>query len=189
MEARKNTPAPVRRIRHVSLPSAAESCRDLRPSIWECFKSHFSCSTTFPLCLQDTMRLSLRTLRTPIWDRRKVFHSSARVWGNVLRELEGRGFVAAVTRSVSSLHVIYIAYTLYTLSPKLAQQLEKKTCIYSGVDPSARSLHVGNLLPLLTLLHMKQAGHHVLALVSPVLSPQAIQLTGRADRRRDRIYR
>ncbi|KAI5451869.1 tyrosyl-tRNA synthetase [Naganishia albida] len=87
------------------------------------------------------------TLRTPIWDRRKLFHTSAATWGNVLRELEGRGFVAAVT------------------SPKLAHQLEKRTCIYSGVDPSARSLHVGNLLPLLTLLHMKQAGHHVLALI------------------------
>ena len=53
-------------------------------------------------------------------------------------------------------------------SPTLSKLLENPTCIYSGVDPSAKSLHVGNLLPLLTLLHMKEAGHHVLALVSPL---------------------
>ncbi|KAJ9109336.1 hypothetical protein QFC21_000665 [Naganishia friedmannii] len=82
-----------------------------------------------------------------ILKRRKLSHTSSSSGRNVLSELEARGFVAAVT------------------SPKLAQQLESTTCIYSGVDPSAKSLHVGNLLPLLTLLHLKEAGHHILALI------------------------
>ena len=52
-------------------------------------------------------------------------------------------------------------------SPGLEKQLEvNSTGVYVGFDPSASSLHVGNLLPLLCLLHFKQAGHHALALVS-----------------------
>lgn len=38
--------------------------------------------------------------------------------------------------------------------------------MYAGVDPSAASLHVGNLLPLLGLLHFALHGHTALALVS-----------------------
>ncbi|XP_038626065.1 tyrosine--tRNA ligase, mitochondrial [Tachyglossus aculeatus] len=36
---------------------------------------------------------------------------------------------------------------------------------YCGFDPTAASLHVGHLLPLLALLHLRRAGHHVIALV------------------------
>ncbi|ORX35881.1 tyrosine-tRNA ligase [Kockovaella imperatae] len=66
---------------------------------------------------------------------------------NVLDELEARGFVAAVT------------------SPTIRQHVNSPSCIYSGVDPSAPSLHVGNLLPLMGLLHFHLAGHEVIALV------------------------
>ncbi|MCC5612766.1 tyrosine--tRNA ligase [Nostoc sp. CHAB 5834] len=37
--------------------------------------------------------------------------------------------------------------------------------LYCGFDPTAESLHVGNLIPLLTLLRFKNAGHRPLALV------------------------
>lgn len=37
--------------------------------------------------------------------------------------------------------------------------------MYSGVDPSADSLHVGNLLPLLTLVHFARFHHHPIVLV------------------------
>ncbi|KDN38450.1 tyrosyl-tRNA synthetase [Tilletiaria anomala UBC 951] len=40
-----------------------------------------------------------------------------------------------------------------------------KRTIYLGVDPSASSLHVGNLLPLLALVHFTLAGHSALLLV------------------------
>lgn len=37
--------------------------------------------------------------------------------------------------------------------------------VYCGFDPTADSLHVGNLLALIALLHFRDAGHHVLAVV------------------------
>ncbi|XP_072291613.1 tyrosine--tRNA ligase, mitochondrial [Eucyclogobius newberryi] len=37
--------------------------------------------------------------------------------------------------------------------------------VYCGFDPTADSLHVGNLLAVIGLLHFRSAGHHVLALL------------------------
>jgi hypothetical protein len=45
--------------------------------------------------------------------------------------------------------------------------VDKSVTVYCGVDPSARSLHVGNLLPLIALVHFKLYGHESIALVSP----------------------
>ena len=42
-------------------------------------------------------------------------------------------------------------------------------CFYSGFDPTADSLHVGNLLVLVALLHCQRAGHDVIAVVSDVM--------------------
>lgn len=38
-------------------------------------------------------------------------------------------------------------------------------CVYAGFDPTADSLHVGNLLILMNLLHWQRAGHQVIALM------------------------
>ncbi|KAL4625066.1 tyrosine-tRNA ligase, mitochondrial [Arapaima gigas] len=38
-------------------------------------------------------------------------------------------------------------------------------CVYCGFDPTADSLHVGNLLAIVGLLHFRQAGHDVIALI------------------------
>jgi tyrosyl-tRNA synthetase len=38
-------------------------------------------------------------------------------------------------------------------------------CLYAGFDPTASSLHVGSLLPLLTLRRFQRAGHRPIALV------------------------
>ncbi|XP_043199257.1 tyrosine--tRNA ligase, mitochondrial-like isoform X2 [Amphibalanus amphitrite] len=38
-------------------------------------------------------------------------------------------------------------------------------CFYSGFDPTADSLHVGNLLVLVALLHCQRAGHDVIAVI------------------------
>ncbi|KAJ1641825.1 tyrosyl-tRNA synthetase, partial [Dispira simplex] len=40
-----------------------------------------------------------------------------------------------------------------------------RSTIYLGIDPSAPSLHVGNLLAIMGLLHFQLAGHHAIALV------------------------
>jgi tyrosyl-tRNA synthetase len=37
--------------------------------------------------------------------------------------------------------------------------------IYAGFDPTAKSLHVGNLLVIMGLLHAQEAGHKVIALI------------------------
>lgn len=37
--------------------------------------------------------------------------------------------------------------------------------VYCGFDPTADSLHVGNLLAIIGLLHFRTAGHHVLAVL------------------------
>lgn len=42
-----------------------------------------------------------------------------------------------------------------------------KTTVYAGVDPTAPSLHVGHLLPLMSLLHFYLNGHNSIALVRP----------------------
>lgn len=47
----------------------------------------------------------------------------------------------------------------------LKTALEKPLALYCGFDPTADSLHVGSLLPLLTLRRFQLAGHKVIALV------------------------
>jgi len=43
--------------------------------------------------------------------------------------------------------------------------LEKNTSCYIGFDPTARSLHLGSLVPIMALAHMQRAGHRPIALV------------------------
>ncbi|XP_013199856.1 tyrosine--tRNA ligase, mitochondrial isoform X2 [Amyelois transitella] len=38
-------------------------------------------------------------------------------------------------------------------------------CVYAGFDPTANSLHVGNLLVIINLLHWQRSGHKVIALL------------------------
>ena len=48
----------------------------------------------------------------------------------------------------------------------LKQLAASSQCIYCGFDPTADSLHVGNLLVLMALLHCHRGGHQVIAVVS-----------------------
>jgi tyrosyl-tRNA synthetase len=47
----------------------------------------------------------------------------------------------------------------------LRDQLNKPTTCYIGFDPTAKSLHVGSLVPIMSLAHMQRAGHRPIALV------------------------
>ncbi len=50
--------------------------------------------------------------------------------------------------------------------PELAQRLEQERfTLYCGFDPTADSLHVGSLLPILCLVRFQRAGHRPIALV------------------------
>jgi len=48
-----------------------------------------------------------------------------------------------------------------------AEELLMKECVYGyvGFDPTADSLHIGNLVPIILLVHLQRAGHKPIALV------------------------
>jgi tyrosyl-tRNA synthetase len=55
---------------------------------------------------------------------------------------------------------------LQDIMPGTAEQLNKEpTSGYIGFDPTAESLHIGSLVPILLLLHLQKAGHKPIALV------------------------
>lgn len=68
---------------------------------------------------------------------------------NVIQTLQERGFIDQMTHEAE----------LYDFF-----DTEKATC-YIGFDPSASSLHVGHLIPIMSLAHMQRAGHRPIALV------------------------
>src|ERR1043166_2775078 len=50
--------------------------------------------------------------------------------------------------------------------PGTEQQLTREmTSAYIGFDPTADSLHIGSLVPILLLVHLQKAGHKPFALV------------------------
>jgi len=55
---------------------------------------------------------------------------------------------------------------LQDMMPGTEEQLKKEmTTAYIGFDPTAESLHIGSLVPILLLVHLQKAGHKPLALV------------------------
>lgn len=66
---------------------------------------------------------------------------------NLMEELRWRGMVQDVM-------------------PGTEEQLQKEmTSAYIGFDPTADSLHIGNLVPIMLLVHLQRAGHKPYALV------------------------
>lgn len=55
---------------------------------------------------------------------------------------------------------------LQDIMPGTEEQLKKEvTTAYIGFDPTADSLHIGSLVPILLLVHLQKAGHRPIALV------------------------
>ena len=46
-----------------------------------------------------------------------------------------------------------------TTAENMAEVLSKPIAVYSGFDPTATSLHAGNLVPLMLLTHLRRHGH------------------------------
>jgi len=67
---------------------------------------------------------------------------------DLLSDLEARGLIASSTDLGA-----------------LAEAMAEPITLYCGFDPTASSLHVGNLVPLLLLRRFQMAGHQVIALV------------------------
>ncbi|WP_185857917.1 tyrosine--tRNA ligase [Blattabacterium cuenoti] len=49
--------------------------------------------------------------------------------------------------------------------PGIENQLKKPTTMYIGFDPTSDSLHLGNLLAIIILIHFRRKGHKSLALI------------------------
>ena len=63
------------------------------------------------------------------------------------------------------LHARTLIYQI-TAEDALSQHLESDArVLYCGFDPTADSLHIGSLIPLLTLRRFQLAGHHPIALI------------------------
>lgn len=55
---------------------------------------------------------------------------------------------------------------LQDIMPGTEEQLQKEmTTAYIGFDPTADSLHIGSLVPILLLVHLQKAGHKPIALI------------------------
>lgn len=55
---------------------------------------------------------------------------------------------------------------MYFLSNEISELFRRSPqTIYAGFDPTASSLHVGNLLVIMGLLHAQRGGHYAIALV------------------------
>ncbi|WP_224998881.1 tyrosine--tRNA ligase [Cesiribacter sp. SM1] len=55
---------------------------------------------------------------------------------------------------------------IHDMTPGTEEQLQKEmTAAYIGFDPTASSLHIGNLATVMLLVHLQQAGHKPYALV------------------------
>src|SRR4030095_11591881 len=52
-----------------------------------------------------------------------------------------------------------------TTAENMGEVLSSPITVYSGFDPSAPSLHAGNLVPLMMMTHLPRAGQQVLPLV------------------------
>src|SRR6266540_3343483 len=68
---------------------------------------------------------------------------------NVFDALQARGFVQQVS------HPEVLRQRLST----------ERLTFYIGYDPTARSLHIGNLLTIMAMVHMQRAGHRPLVIV------------------------
>ncbi|KAH9485414.1 Tyrosine--tRNA ligase, mitochondrial [Psilocybe cubensis] len=89
-------------------------------------------------------RLSPLPKLAPVFVRR--YHRSP---VPLLDDLAERGFIQDVSRR----DALAIALS------------SKKQTVYVGVDPTAKALHIGHLVPLLCLLHFQFHGHRILPLI------------------------
>ena len=65
---------------------------------------------------------------------------------NIVEELKARGLLAQTTNG-------------------LEEHLSEPRTFYCGFDPTADSLHVGSLLPIITMIRLQKAGHRAIALI------------------------
>ncbi|KAF9526001.1 hypothetical protein CPB83DRAFT_858482 [Crepidotus variabilis] len=87
----------------------------------------------------------LQTISSRFPSRARRYHSNS----NILDDLSHRGLIQALTNRNSLDNVLRT----------------KSQTIYAGVDPTASSLHIGHLIPLICLLHFQLHGHKIIPLI------------------------
>lgn len=65
----------------------------------------------------------------------------------------------------STLFSVKLYFNKFFHSERVKSILSSSQTIYAGFDPTADSLHVGNLLVIIGLIHGQRAGHQPIALV------------------------
>ena len=84
----------------------------------------------------------------------------------LLSELRSRGLVHSTSKFRLKIPQIFPLLTLCFSDSGLEQTLEAgKLVAYCGVDPTADSLHLGNLMTLMPLIHLYIRGHTIIPLV------------------------
>ncbi|KAI0028140.1 hypothetical protein K488DRAFT_80826 [Vararia minispora EC-137] len=71
---------------------------------------------------------------------------------HLLDELEERGFISQVTRQGPRSRI-----------PK--KPFTDPQTVYAGIDPTGQSLHVGHILPMMSLVHFQIRGHNIIPLI------------------------
>lgn len=118
-------------------------------------------------------RLAPRNAQSALFQNPKRYASTG-----LLDDLRYRGFIQDTTRSLPPLSPRN-HHLLFPCRPEaLHSALEARPqVVYAGVDPTARSLHIGHLLPLMCLFHFQLRGHKIIPLVSaPTLSTRRNEL-------------
>ncbi|MEY2649172.1 MAG: hypothetical protein RL282_1885 [Bacteroidota bacterium] len=91
------------------------------------------------------------------------------LWIKILYPVARKGilsYICAKSEQMSLIEELKWRGMLQDIMPGTAEQLEKEpTTAYIGFDPTADSLHIGSLVPILLLYHLQQAGHKPIALV------------------------
>src|SRR6266508_2850387 len=83
---------------------------------------------------------------------------------NILDELEWRGLIADTTARIENMDASLVAQGDLNVQFIFPERLNRAPItLYCGFDPTADSLHVGNLVPLLGLRRFQLLGHHPIA--------------------------
>ncbi|KAK3586093.1 hypothetical protein CHS0354_033214 [Potamilus streckersoni] len=90
------------------------------------------------------------------------------VRGRCLRKVQVRKLSkAAIYRDLLQLRNRGVLQSMHPeeWAPELTRVVSSPQAVYCGFDPTANSLHVGNLLTIIALIHCQRAGHSPIAVV------------------------
>ncbi|OTF83823.1 hypothetical protein BLA29_012258, partial [Euroglyphus maynei] len=78
-------------------------------------------------------------------------------------QLSSKRFIGSNTFDQLSTKGLFCSY--FPDSANINEFLSRKQIIYAGFDPTNKSLHVGNLLVLISLFHLHHHGHQIILLI------------------------